>query len=415
MMPKAGLIPHNFSKTPNYTHMPIRSMRQLKDIAGKVVFLRVDFNVPLANGKVKEDYKIIAGLVTIRFLLRYDAKIIIATHLGDPGGKKSKKYTTEPVAQRLEKLLGRKVVFVKDCIGPKVGKAVKELKSGQVLFLENLRFYPGEEKDDKQFARQLAAPADVYINNAFAVSHRAHASVSAIKAHLPSYAGLLLEQEVSSIERALKPKKPLVVVIGGAKIGTKLPIIKNFIKNASQILVGGAVANDFLQSLGYEVGKSKVSGDAKLAKQAIAMYKKAGNKKIILPLDLVVSKKKDGKGQLAVKSVSSVAKDEYIYDIGPKTIGFYSRYLKQANTIAWNGPMGWFEQDSFKHGTVALARVMAARSSGQAFGVVGGGETVEALKMAGMFDQVDWVSTGGGAMLDFLAGEPMPGLKGLIK
>ncbi len=390
-------------------------MRQLKDVAGKVVFLRVDFNVPLANGKVKEDYKIIAGLPTIRFLLRYKAKVVIATHLGDPGGKKSKKFTTEPVAKRLEKLLGQKVVFVKDCIGPKVDKAVAELKPGQVVFLENLRYYSGEEKDDRQFAKQLARPADVYINNAFAVSHRAHASVSAIKAHLPSYAGLLLEQEVASIERALKPKKPLVVVIGGAKIGTKLPIIKNFIKNASQILVGGAVANDFLQSLGYEVGKSKVSGDAKLAKQAISMYKKAGNKKIILPLDLVVSKKKDGKGHLAVKSVSMVSKDDYIYDIGPKTISFYSRYLKQANTIAWNGPMGWFEQDSFKHGTVALARVMAARSSGRAFGVVGGGETVEALKMAGMFDQVDWVSTGGGAMLDFLAGEPMPGLKGLIK
>ncbi|NTW22653.1 phosphoglycerate kinase [Candidatus Falkowbacteria bacterium] len=395
--------------------MPIRSMRQLKDVAGKVVFLRVDFNVPLANGKVKEDYKIIAGLATIRFLLRYDAKVVIATHLGDPGGKRSKKYTTEPVAKRLEKLLGRKVVFVKDCVGPKVEKAVSEIKPGQVIFLENLRFYPGEEKDDKQFARQLARPADLYINNAFAVSHRAHASVSAIKSHLPSYAGLLLEQEVNSIERALKPKKPLVVVIGGAKIGTKLPIISNFIKNASQILVGGAVANDFLQSLGYEVGKSKVSGDPKLAKQAVAMYKKAGNKKIILPLDLVVSKKKDGKGALAVRSVSTVGKDEYIYDIGPKTISFYSRYLKQANTIAWNGPMGWFEQDSFKHGTVALARVMAARSSGRAFGVVGGGETVEALKMAGMFDQVDWVSTGGGAMLDFLAGEPMPGLKGIIK
>jgi len=395
--------------------MPIRSMRQLKGVAGKVIFLRVDFNVPLNNGKVKEDYKIIAGLATIRFLLRYGAKIVIATHLGDPGGKKSQKFSTEPVAKRLEKLLGKKIIFVKDCIGPKVEKAIESMAAGQIVFLENLRFYPGEEKDDKQFAKQLSRFSDIYINNAFAVSHRGHASVSAIKAFLPAYAGLLLEQEVSSIERALKPHKPLVVVIGGAKIGTKLPIIKNFINKASQILVGGAVANDFLQSLGYEVGKSKVSGDVNLAKQAIAMYKKAGNAKIILPLDLVVSKKKDGSGHLTVKSVSSVAKDDYIYDIGPKTISFYSRYLKQANTIAWNGPMGWFEQDSFKHGTIALARVIASRSSGRAFGVVGGGETVEALKLAGMFDQMDWVSTGGGAMLDFLAGEPMPGLKGIIK
>ncbi|NTU98474.1 phosphoglycerate kinase [Candidatus Falkowbacteria bacterium] len=395
--------------------MPIKSMRQLKNMAGKKVFLRVDFNVPLKNGKVKEASKIIAGLKTVRFLQRYEAKLILATHLGDPGGKKDKKYTTEPVAKRLQKLLGKKVIFVDDCIGPKVDAALARLKPGEVIMLENLRFYPGEEKDDKQFARELAKPADIYINNAFAVSHRGHASVSAIKKHLPSYAGLLLEDEVTSLERALKPKRPLVVMIGGAKISTKLPIIKNFLSRADQILVGGAVANDFLQSLGYGVGKSKVSGDKDLAKKTLAMYKKAGNKKIILPLDFVVSSKKSGEGKLVVKSVSAVGKGDYIYDIGPKTINFYSGFLKKANTLVWNGPMGWFEKDDFKHGTVALGQVMAARSQGRAFGVAGGGETVEALKLAGMFDEIDWVSTGGGAMLDYLAGAPMPGLKGIMK
>lgn len=395
--------------------MRIRSVRQLKGLAGKTVFLRVDFNVPLSEAKVKEDYKIVAGLPTIRFLLRYKAKVIIATHLGDPKGKRVKKLSTAPVAARLSKLLGKKVVFVPDCVGSKAEAAVAELEPGGLVFLENLRFYPGEEKNDKAFAKKLADLGEVYVNNAFAVSHREHASVSAIKRYLPAFAGLLLEKEVESLERALKPKKPLVVVIGGAKIGTKLPIIKNFLKQASHILVGGAVANDFLGSLGYEVGKSKVSGEAALAKQAQAMHRRAGNKKILLPLDFVVSGRKDGKGPLAVKNVGEVAKGDYIYDIGPRTIAFYSRYLKQAQTLVWNGPLGWFEEDSFKHGTVALARLFAARSSGRAFGVVGGGETIEALKLADAFDQVDWVSTGGGAMLDYLAGAPMPGLKGLVK
>ena len=215
--------------------------------------------------------------------------------------------------------------------------------------------------------------------------------------------------------KALHPKKPLVVIIVGAKISTKLPIIKNFLKQADQILVGGAIANDFLKNLGYEVGKSLVGKDSKDAQAVIALYKKAGNKKIILPLDFLVSEKKDGSGKLKIKSVNQITKKDYIYDIGPQTIGFYNRFLKVANTIVWNGPMGWFENDKFKHGTVAIARAVGARSTGNAFGVVGGGETIEALKMSKMLDYVDWVSTGGGAMLDYLAGATMPGLKGIVK
>jgi len=316
--------------------------------------------------------------------------------------------------------------------------------------LENLRFYPGEEKNDKVFAATLARPFDLCVNNAFAVCHREHASVVAIKKYLPTYAGLLLEDEIINLSKAMHPQKPLVIVIGGAKISTKLPLIFNFLKKADHILVGGAIANDFIKGLGYEVGKSVVGKDAVQLKRAIKIYRRVGNKKIILPLDFVVSDRLDeteptpslplvkgGRTQphpdpllarrgrntgitkndraVEVRSINQIKKTDYILDIGPKTIGFYAKYIKAANTLIWNGPMGLFEQDAFRHGTMAIARLVASRSTGHAFGVVGGGETVEALKKTLMIEQVDWVSTGGGAMLDFLAGRAMPGLKGLVK
>lgn len=395
--------------------MKIKSINEAKNLKGKTVFLRADFNVPIKQDRVKEDYKIIAGLSTIRFLLRYGCKVIVSTHLGDPGGKKNLKLTTLPVAKRLEKLLGKKITFINDSIGSKVETLIKKINPGQVVFLENLRFHAGEEKNDKNFAKQLARLADIYVNNAFAVSHREHASVSAIKKYLPAYAGLLVEAELKNINKALKPEKPLIVVIGGAKISTKLPIIKKFIKSAEHILVGGAIANDFLKNLGFEVGKSLVGKDGKISKQLVGIYKKYGNKKIILPLDFLVSDNRAGSGKLTVKKVTEINKKDYIYDIGPQTILFYSRYLKKAKTIVWNGPMGLFENEKFKHGTLSVARVIASHTSGKAFGVVGGGETIEALKLTRMIGYIDWVSTGGGAMLDYLAGEKMPGLKGIVR
>lgn len=395
--------------------MKIRSLRQIKDLTGKTVFLRADFNVPLSKGKVMEDYKIVAALPTLRFLLRYDCRLVIATHLGDPAGKNIKDLSTAPVAKRLEKLLGKKIKFVDDCIGEKVAEAVGKLKEKEIIFLENLRFHKGEEANEKKFAQELARPADIYVNNAFAVSHRAHASVSEIKKYLPSYAGLLVEEELEKINQVLKPAKPLVVVMGGAKISTKLPVIENFAKQAKHILVGGAIANDFLKNLGYEVGRSLVGKDAKMAKKAQQLYRKFGNKKIILPLDFVVSNKKDGSGKVSIKKVNNIAKSDIILDIGPDTIGLYSGLIKEANTLIWNGPMGLFEVEKFKHGTMAIARLIAARSSGNAFGIVGGGETVEALRLSKMLNYVDWISTGGGAMLEYLAGKEMPGLKGIVK
>ncbi len=377
-----------------------------KDVKDKVVFLRVDFNVPMKNGKVKDETKIVAVLPTIRFLSRYGAKIVLSTHLGDPAGKKDKKFSIAPVARRLSSILGeenKKVYIMSDIFGEKVEKTINKAKSGEIVFLENLRFDKGEEENDDVFAGKLAAMADLYVNEAFSVCHRKHASVNAIKKHLPSYSGLLLTKEVEMLNRVLKPAKPLVVLMGGAKIKTKINLIKNLDKKASKILIGGGLANTFLKAMGLKVGKSLID------KEGIEIAKKLlQNKKIVLPVDAVTSTSPDGKPVL--KKVTDIKKDDYIFDIGPETIRLYSEIIKGAKTLVWNGPLGMFEKESFKHGTLALASLIASKSKGRTFGVVGGGETIEAINMTKMQSHVDWVSTGGGAMLSYLGGEKMPGL-----
>lgn len=397
--------------------MQIRSIRNLKpaDLAGKLVFLRSDFNVPIKAGKIIEDYKITTALPTINFLLKSGARVVTATHLGDPGGKKVKTLSVEPIAKKIEKLLKIKIKLETKITGTTVEKSKKNLKDGELLLLENLRFDKGEELNDPEFASELAKQIDIYVNNAFAVSHRAHASVAAIKKNAPSYAGLLLEQEVESLDKALHPKKPLVVIIGGAKIKTKLPIIEKFLPVADQILVGGGIANDFIKQLGYEVGQSLVSDDEKNAKKLQKLYQKFGNKKIILPLDFVVAQDNLGKKKVRVAKIDDVRANEYIFDLGPETVSFYARFIKKAETLVWNGPLGWFEHKDFRHATMATALVFASRAGGKAFGVAGGGETVEALKLSKQFDQVDWVSTAGGAMLEYLSGAKLPGLEKIVK
>ncbi|MEI8361179.1 MAG: phosphoglycerate kinase [bacterium] len=394
----------------------IKSIESLKGkLENKVVLVRVDYNVPLKNGKVKEDYKITTSLPTINFLIEQGAKIILMSHLGDPGGKVDKKLSLLPVAERLGKLTKIKIKFL-DTLNHKTIKHLStKLVKGEVVLLENLRFNAGEEKNDQVFAKSLASFASIYVNNAFAVSHRAHASVSAIKKYLPSYAGLLLFDEIDSLEKALNPKQPLVVLMGGAKVKTKLPIIKKFLPVADHILLGGVIANDVLKLLDFEVGKSMTSGDSVAGMELVKLYKKAGNHKIILPMDFVVSEHKNGSGKVVVKKVGAIGKKDYIFDIGPETVSFYARFIKRANTLVWNGPMGWFENPDFRHGTMALTRYLASLSKGAAFGVAGGGETVEALKLSKMFDDVDWVSTAGGAMLEYLSGAKLPGLDKIVK
>jgi len=379
---------------------------ETKQIKNKTVFLRVDFNVPMKNGSIKDETKMTAALPTLRFLLRYGAKVIVATHLGDPKGKKTKEASTAPLAKRLTKMLGirsAKMRFSGEVLGKKTEKAIAEAKPGEIVFLENLRFDKGEENNDRVFAKRLAALADVYVNEAFSVCHREHASVNAIKKYLPSYAGFLLGKEIEMLDRVIKPIKPLVVVMGGSKINTKIGLKKNLNKKASKILIGGGLANTFLKAKGLEIGKSLFDkGGLNIAKSLLK------NKKIILPIDAVVSQSPNGRPEL--KDVGDISKKDYIFDIGPKTVRLYSKDIREAKTIAWNGPLGMFEKPAFKHGTVALATLIAARSRGKTFGVVGGGETIEAINMTKMQGYVDWVSTGGGAMLSYLGGERMPGL-----
>lgn len=399
--------------------MKIISIKQFKNLKDKTVFLRVDFNVPMKNGKVLDELKIRESLEDIHYLLDHNCKVIIATHLGRPEGRAVKEYSTKPLATLLSRVLNLSVKFL-DATGAKNLVAAKSLiekiKPGNVIFLENLRFNKEEQKNDDKFAQGLASLADVYVNDAFAVSHRADASVAVITKYLPTYAGLLLEKEIINLNKILKPKKPFVAVMGGAKIETKIALLKNLSKNASQILVGGALANNFLAAKKVNIGKSLTDKNSiKIAKSLLK------NKKIILPVDFITclnlktDKKLNKNNIIRIRKFDQIGKDETVVDIGPETIGLFAKYLKKAKTIVWNGPLGLFEIPNFKQGTVIIARLIASRSSGMAYGVVGGGETVEALDMTKMGEYIDWVSTGGGAMLSYLGGEKMPGLKKIVK
>jgi phosphoglycerate kinase len=392
--------------------MKIKSFNQAK-LAHKIVLVRVDFNVPVRAGKIKDDFKIVANLEFLKYLIKTQAKIVLVTHLGEPKlnakgnviGKDA--FSTAPLARHLSKLIGKKVLWFKEPIGSnKLKGKIDDLKSGQIAVLENIRFYSGEIANESSFAKQLAKIADVYINNAFAVSHRAHASVSAVKKFLPSFAGPLLAEEVNNLNKVLKPVKPMVAVLGGAKIETKINLIKNLSKRANFILVGGALMNNFLVASGHKVGKSLVS------KEGVKIAKKLKSKKIIIPDDVVVKLKN---GKIAWRHVKDIKKDETIVDIGPESMKLFGAYIKRAKTLMWNGPMGIFEEEASRWGTLFVARAVASKSSGKAFGVVGGGETIEALKLTQMEKDIDWISTGGGASLTYLAGETMPGLVGLVK
>lgn len=390
--------------------------KNVHKIKGKTVFLRADFNIPLSDEGVGNDRKILATLPTIRFLQRYNCKIIIGTHLGRPKGRKVKKYSTKILADRLEKLLKNKntkksvVKHIDQITGENAQKEAKALQPREILFLENLRFDKGEKKNDALFAKKMAGLADIYVNDAFSVSHRKHASVSKLKKYLPSFAGLLLKREVEHFEYIRKPRKPMVTVMGGAKVATKEDLIKQLGKKSTNVLLGGILANVFLEAKGFETGKSKSNKEnLLLAKKILRKYKK----KIVLPIDVVVCNRKNGTGDIFVRDVNKIKKNEYIFDIGPETVRFYAKIIKKAKTLVWNGPMGWFEKEKFNQGTLSTARLMASNSTGKSFGVVGGGETVKALKQTKMEDHVDWVSTGGGAMLTHLSEKPMPGLKEL--
>jgi len=389
--------------------MKIKGLKQKKKWQGERVFLRVDFNVPRIGRRIGEDFRIKAALPTVRFLQEKGARIIIASHWGDPVGEDTE-LSTRPLATRLQKLLGSPVKFVKASTGPKAEMAVKGMKDGDIIFLENLRFESGEKKNDIKFAKELASLADVYVGDAFSVCHREQASVSAVTRYLPAYAGLQLEAEIKNLEKIIKPAKPLVVVMGGAKISTKAPIIKKLYPLASQILLGGGLANTFLKYQGYNIGKSLFDAGSE---KTVAQFFKRGKlmSKIVLPVDVAV---RTQQGKSAQRDINLVKRSDNILDIGPDSVALFSKHIKKAQTIVWNGPLGKFEEAAYKHGTVAIGAVIAARSTGKSFGLVGGGETIEALKLTKMEEYIDWVSTAGGAMLSYLGGEKMPGLKNII-
>jgi phosphoglycerate kinase len=389
--------------------MKIRSLDQKKDWRGKKVLLRVDFNLPIKNNKLGEDFRILSALPTINFLVKKGAAVIIISHWGDPK-KGDQSLSTKRLASHLSKLSQLKVKFIPDIVGEKALKAAAALKSGEIIFLENLRFHAGEKKNDHKFAQSLAALADVYVNEAFSVCHRKQASVVAISDYLPTFAGLQLVAEITNLQKVTKGIKPLVVVMGGSKISTKAPLIKKLYHRSHKILIGGALANTFLKERGLEIGRSLFDQGSKKEVGAFFKNNKLQNK-ITLPLDVVV---KDRKGNSRYCLVADVKKSDTILDVGPATIALFSVYLKKAQTIIWNGPLGKFEESPYKHGTLAIATIIAARSTGRAFGLVGGGETIAALKLTKMESNVDWISTAGGAMLAYLGGEDLPGLKNII-
>ena len=379
------------------------------DLAGKRVFMRVDFNVPLDGERITDDTRIEASLPSIRYVLEKGGRLILASHLGRPKGKPESKYSLKPVALRLAELLAKPVRFAPDCVGPEVDRMVAALKNGDVLLLENLRFHAEEEKNDPAFASELAALCDVYINDAFGAAHRAHASTVGIATKVKlAAAGFLMQKEIESLSHALtKAEKPYVSIVGGAKISDKIQLIESFINIATTILIGGAMAYTFFRAKGFETGKSLVEADKiDLAKELMA---KAAQKKVglELPVDHVVAPGLDSE-DATVTSVQNTPPDRMGLDIGPETVKRYSDIIRQAKTIVWNGPMGVFEKPKFAQGTFAVAKAVAEAN---AFSIVGGGDSAAAVSQAGVESKITHVSTGGGASLEFLSGEKLPGVE----
>lgn len=384
----------------------------LKD---KRVFLRVDFNVPMdKEGNVTSDKRVRASIPTINYALEKGAKLIIASHLGRPKGKRVEEMSLKPVVKVLSGLLQKEVMFLDDCVGEKVVQAVNNMKKGDIILLENLRFYPGEDKNERGFAKELASLCDIYVDDAFAVSHRAAASNSAITEFVKTCAaGFLLKNEVEYFKKAMvNPAHPLVAIIGGAKVSDKIGLLGNLIEKVDKILIGGGMAFTFLRAAGYETGKSLCEEEMLDTACKIVDKAKQKNVQFLLPVDAVIAQSATAETEANVCGVKEIPKDWIGLDIGPATISLFSDALKGVKTIIWNGPMGMFELAPFSKGTFALAQSVA--DSG-ALSIIGGGDTDTAIKKAGLSAKMSYISTGGGAFLEWLEGKILPGIAALEK
>jgi phosphoglycerate kinase len=387
-----------------------KSVRDI-EVAGKKVFVRVDFNVPLENGKITDDTRIRETLPTIQYLIDKGAKVILASHLGRPNGQAVEELRLTPVAVRLSELLGKSVAKADESIGDAVQSQVAQLNNGDVILLENVRFYPGEEKNDAELAKSFAELADLYINDAFGAAHRAHASTEGIAHHLPAVSGLLMEKELTVLSKALtKPDRPFTAIVGGAKVKDKIAVIENLIEIADTIIIGGGLSYTFLKAQGYEIGKSLVDNSKIDLAKSFLEKAKAKGVQFLLPVDIIVGDDFSENANKKAVDIDSIPADWEGLDIGPKTREIYAKVIKESKLVVWNGPMGVFELNAFAEGTKAVA-VACAETEG--YTIIGGGDSAAAVEKFHLAERMDHMSTGGGASLEFMEGKALPGVVAL--
>lgn len=393
------------------TSMNKKSVKDI-DVKGKVVFCRVDFNVPMKDGNVTDDTRIRAALPTIKYLTGQGAKVLLASHLGRPKGQVTEELRLTPVAKRLQELLGQEVKKADEAYGDNVKKQISDLKEGDVLVLENVRFYPGEEKNDPELSKAFADLADVYVNDAFGAAHRAHASTAGIAAYLPAVAGFLMQKELEVLGKAItNPDRPFTAIIGGAKVKDKIGVIESLLDKVDNLIIGGGLAYTFVKALGHEVGKSLLEEDkVELAKSFMERAKEKGVN-FLIPTDVLVADDFSNDANTSIVPISEIPSDLEALDIGTETREKYADVIKNSKLVVWNGPMGVFEIDAFAKGTKAIAEALAEAKD--TYSVIGGGDSAAAVEKFGLADQMSHISTGGGASLEFMEGKELPGVTAL--